>query len=37
MVKKKTKNPLEEYLKKYDWLWENNTPMTTVKKSQKTR
>ncbi len=31
----KKKDALKEYLKKFDWLWENNTPLTT--KKQKAR
>ena len=26
---------LKQYLKKYDWLWENNTPLSFVKKENK--
>lgn len=28
---------LDEYLKKYDWLWENNTPLIIVKPKAKER
>lgn len=28
---------LQEYLKKFDWLWENNTPLAISKKREKIR
>lgn len=33
--KAKPQNQLDEYLKKYDWLWENNTPITVARQKVK--
>jgi hypothetical protein len=33
----KKKDALKEYLKKFDWLWENNAPLATQKQKEKQR